>query len=199
MSAIDDVSKCIQELRSLHEEFRRLRPTGSEHKEVVKKVRSMIVKLRRNHAKLREQQKAEQKQVADVILSLHRAKVAAENSRFLGGQCEFLVEKYNSIQFPELEKAMASLPSIEEYTQRHKNDPGFVSYEANSHQFMLNMLSEELKDRDSLAKEIKDLEERQAVVKRDINSKRDLLASMSTKLLDVSRSVEALVSVLEKP
>jgi len=64
---------------------------------------------------------------------------------------------------------------------------------------MLNMLSDELKDRDSLAKEIKELEERQAVVKRDINSKRDLLASMSTKLLDVSRSVEALVSVLEKP
>ena len=199
MSAtIQNTSQCITELRSTLEELQGCRTSGTSDADALKKVRRNIVKLRRAHAKMREQQVLEQKQLLEVVRKLQRTRIAAENSQFLEAQCQFLVEKYNSTQFPELEKASAFLPSIEEYAEKHKDDPGFVSHESDPHQFTLNMLASELEDRDRVEQEIKHLGEQQVLVKKDISSKREMLSSMSSKLFEVSKAVEGLVKVFEK-
>jgi hypothetical protein len=199
MSAIENISQCINELRSSVELLQTNRKSGSPEADEVKRVRRNIIKLRRAHAKMREHQTVERKEIVDVVRKLQRAKLAAENAQFLEAQCEFLVRKFQSAQFPELEKVSSSLPSVEEYTRKHMNDPGFVSYESDPHQFTLNMLSSELEERDAFEQEIKNLGEQQGAVKKDIASKRDLLSSLSSKLLDASKAVESLVKVFEKP
>ena len=122
-----------------------------------------------------------------------------ENSQFLESQCEFLVEKFNSAQCPELDKISASLPSVEEYTLKHGSDQGFVSYESDPHQFMLNLLSSELDERSALEGRILELQAKETLAKNDIGSKRKFIASIASKLFDLNKSLEGVVKLFGAP
>lgn len=198
MSAVEQTQECLNELRRVLEDFNRAEETSPAKQASSKKVKHALIKLRRSHASLRQQEMAEQKQIIEVMKSLQRVKFAIDNSKFLESQCEFLVEKFNSAQCPELEKVMPSLPSIAEYTARHEGEPGFVSYDTDPHQFMLNILASELEERERMEEMIKELEQKKTVVTKDISKKREFLSSLTCKIQDLSQAMDGLTKLFEK-
>ena len=198
MSAIEQTQTCLVELRQSLDDHDKVKRSGASTAVSSRQVKKSLIKLRRAHARMRDEQIQENKKLMDAVKSLHRAKVAVENTSFLENQCMYLVEKFNATQFPELEKVLPTLPSVEEYTAKHKDDADFVSYDSDPHQFLLNQLASELEERDLMEKRIKELEEGKNALKKDINRKREFLSSITAKVSDVTQSVEALVRLFEK-
>ena len=187
---LSETTATIAELRSLIRTVSEQKKHGSVDDETAFKVRKTLVKLRRSHAKLRESEKEEQKQMMKVAQSLQDARNSFANAEFIESQCQFLVEKFNSAQCPDLDKIASSLPSVEEYTKIHYNDPGFVSQEADSHQFTLNLLGSELAERERLSSEILDLKKTEENVRGEIASRQKFLSSLATRLEDLSSSLD---------
>ena len=195
-SAIQNTSACIEELRESVIALDQERSAGKETEASVKRVRKALLKLRRAHANARESQSDQQRRMIDAVKKLRAAQTTLENSRFVESQCEFLVSKYNSAQFPEFEKVRATLPSVEEYTEKHKNEPGFVSHDADPHQFMLNMLASELEERNGMEEEIVVLQQQEAEIKREMVRKREYINSLAGKLQELSACVDGLAKLL---
>lgn len=198
MSANQIVLDAIESLREALKGFDSERKTGKVSKDSKRSVQKAVVKLRRSHAMLRQEQIRDQSETIKAVRRLQHAKKAVSNSEFLEAQCEFIVERLNSVQCPELEKIRPSLPSIDDYTIRHKDEPDFVSYEHDQHQFMLNMLASELEERNKMEEEIVDLQRKEASIKNEILNKREFLQSLASKLTDLNRGVDGLAKLLEK-
>lgn len=195
-SAIQTTMESIKELRESLVALDKERCSGVENEASSTRVQKALLKLRRSHSKMRDSQAAGQKRVVDAVKKLRKAQLELDNSRFLESQCDFLVEKYNSAHFPAFEKVSASLPSVADYSEKHKNDPDFVSQESDPHQFMMNMLASELEDRNRMEEEIVTLQQREIEIKRDMNHKREYLSSMAAKLQEVRVCVDGLAKLL---
>lgn len=192
MSATEETMAAIAELRDLVSIIEKQKESGPVESETAAKVRKTLVRLRRCHAKMRIAEKEEQKQVLKAARQLRAARATFENAEFVESQCQFLVEKFNAAQCPELDKISSSLPTVEEYTKAHYKDPGFVSHEADPHQFTLNLLASELQERERLEIEISTLKQREVSVKTEIASREKFISSLSTRLTDLNRSLDGL-------
>jgi hypothetical protein len=191
----EQVTESIEELKRLLVAVNAEKVSGGVTVQSRRLVQKSLIKLRRSHAKMREIQMNEQRQVISLARKIQEAKLALDNSAFMETQCNFIVEKFNSAQCPELDKISASLPSPDEYTAKHRNDPDFVAYDSNPHQFMLSMLASELEERRELERKVEELKQEESVVKNDIAKKQKFLASLSSKLSDMNKSVEGILQV----
>lgn len=192
---IQGATQSVNELRSLLVRVREEKANGTFSAESARNVRKSLIKLRRAHSALRGHQQAERKKLMDVAKQLQETRSLVENSQFLESQCQFLVERFNSAQCPELEKISSTVPTIEQYTAKHEGDAGFVSYKADPHQFMLNLLSSELEERHALAEQVVGLRAEESRVRADIVKKQKFIASLMSSLSDLSKSVDSVVNL----
>lgn len=188
----------VESLREALKGFDSDRSKGIDTKQSRVSVQKAIIRLRRSHASMRHQQLKEQSGAVQAAKRIQEAKLDLSNSRFLEAQCAFLAEKYNTAQFPELEKISSSLPSVEQYTAQHENDPGFVSYDMDQHQFMLNLLSSELDERHVLEEQISELQRYEAEAKKLLLRKKEFFETLASKLSDLHREVSGLSDFMEQ-
>lgn len=189
---ISETNATIAELRDLIHVMDTQKKSGAVSEDTVHKVRKTLVKLRRCHAKLRAAEREEQTEVMKVAKNLESARSLFENAEFVESQCDFLVQKFNSAQCPDLDQVVETLPSVEEYTRLHSGDANFVSQESDPHQFTLNMLSSELEVREQLANEIIVMKKNEELVKNEIGNRQKFLSSLTTRLVDLNKSMESL-------
>jgi predicted nucleic acid-binding Zn-ribbon protein len=182
----------ISDLRKLLDDVTKQKATGQLSQETAAAVRRSLLNLRRAHVKLRESQSESAKGASDAIEQFKKARLQLENSRFLESQCQYLSEKYESTQTPELDKVSVYLPTVEEFTRDHSGEHDFVSYEADPHQFMLAMLSNELNQRKKLEESISSLESTRDTLQSQITKKQKFLSSMSSKLSELTKSVSSI-------
>jgi len=198
MSSNQNVLNAAVSLGEALKQFDSERSKGADTSLSRRSVQKAIVTLRRSHASLRLEQLRDHSDAVKAVRKLQTAKIALSNSQFLEAQCSYLVEKFNSVQCPEFEKVFPSLPSVEEYTAQHKDEPDFVPYGTDQHQFMLNMLASELEDRNRMEEGLIELHNKECIVKKQIASKKEFLQSLAGKLYELNRGVEGLAKFLEK-
>jgi len=187
-----ETQNAISDLRKLLDDVTEQKATGQLSQETASAVRRSLLNLRRAHAKLRESQSESAKEASDAVEQFKKARLQLENSRFLESQCQYLSEKYESTQTPELDKVSVFLPTVVEFTRNHSGDHDFVSYEADPHQFMLAMLSNELSERKKLEESISSLESTRDTLHSQITKKQKFLSSMSSKLSELTKSVSSI-------
>ncbi len=197
-SPVDESRAALKHIRGLVAGLEKS-PEDAKSQENVIQIRGALINLRRCHSKLRTWQNDQHMEALDAVKKLRCAKCESENSAFIRSQCDMLVNKYNTSQSPELQKLLPSLPSIEAYSERHKMDDGFVSYESDPHQFMLNMLSDELVDRKHMEEEVIQLNEKRAGIEKEIVEKKKFLESIGSRLADLARSVDTIKDAFGMP
>ena len=190
-----DTQNAIGDLRQLLDQVAKEKSAGQVSQETAAAVRRSLLRLRRDHAKLREAQINSSKEALDAVERFKKARLLFENSRFVESQCRYLSEKYESTQTPELDKVSTYLPSVEEFTREHAGEADFVSYETDPHQFMLAMLSNELVERKKLEESIGSLEATRDTLQTQITKKQKFLSSMSSKLSELTQSVNNIKSL----
>jgi hypothetical protein len=188
---LHETRAAVKELRTLVEAFE-TDSSSAATPEASQRVRQGLINLRRAHAALRSWQGERQVETMKAVKRLKSSRSNEDNSAFMHAQCDALVESYNSVQFPELDKVLPSLPSVEEYTEKHKMDQDFVSHDSNPHQFMLNMLADEISDRSSMEEVISELKLKRVEQGKVLAEKQKFIESIGTRLADLSRAVDSI-------
>ena len=194
-----DTQNAIEDLRRILDQVTEEKSSGQVSQATAASVRKALLKLRRAHAKLRESQSHSTREALGAVEQFKRARLLMENSRFVESQCRFLAEKYESTQTPELDKVSLFLPSVDEFTRLHSGETDFVSYEADPHQFMLAMLSNELIERKKLEESIESLETTRDTLQAQITKKQKFLTSMSSELKELTKSIGSINALFSSP
>jgi hypothetical protein len=186
----------IEDLRRLLTDVHnsRIESGNAPSKESVHAVHKTLVKLRRFHAKLRQSQKKNDETLQEAKSKLHKARIGRDNAVFLESQCKYLIDQYNNVKCPELDRVKQSLVSNQEFADKHRGEPGFVEYSEDPHQFMMNMLSDELIERRTIENRILAMREDEDKVNLEIQNKQNFINSIQAKLHDLNESIDNLKS-----
>ena len=169
-------AESVERLRSTVEQIHAVRSQGGAIADLEKSAKVEMLKLRSLQREVRESQKQDLDELTAISKRIKREKLEIEINNHQAAHNLSKIDAMRSTSYPELEKALATMTL-----------PGELHDSS-----LVDVLSQELSDRDELLARLQSLKEKQLDIMHEIAEREQNSVALLTKVADLEKLVEPL-------